>query len=226
MTAIIETNLDQAAGITAAQLEGLNTIDDVVEACVTAASPDHGIQYIGFLRQNQQIQGLGMAKILFKLSRVWDQFPEAIEERFEDRLMADVGLSKQTIRKYIGAWDALFAADHVPEKLKAQLMGKPIGALLLLPALARDDIAKPEDWERIVMAPDRAAVRAIVRELRGEKTSSKTAMTLMIDGEGQITATRADSDIIPIGWLQLKSASAVGQDAVDRIIDSADILTK
>lgn len=216
----IETNLDQGTPIGEGALKFFDEVDSIIEEGVRETDVTPIIGYINTIKLHQQVQSLAMAKVLWKVKLVWEQLE--VGDTFRDTVTSSTGLAWQTIKKYMGLWEDVFASDYVPTRFKQRLMGKPIGALLLLPALARDGIAEDEHWQEIANAPDKKTIRDIVRRLRGKVTSSESALVIMIRRDGEIMVSQGESYPESIGMLV--ATGDLGVKAIERIVERSGII--
>lgn len=195
-----------------------NTVDDIVGRSVAAGDPMIAFEYIQGLQREWFVKGLAVAKLLYRMKQSWALFRSAgIDDEFESVVETTIGYSPATVNKYINMWDSIFENPDLSEDLKRDLAGKPIEALLLLTAAAREGSLNDEDWNYVAQTTDIKDIRSIVRERRGDQTSSKNAklpslfrreqgglaqgtLTITVNGERKVVGTllvdSPDDDVV------------------------------
>ena len=189
--------LDQSIVLDDVNKQALIRVDEIVDDAVRRG--DHRIimNSLSGLRALGQVTGLAKAKLLYETERRWKHFPVDETYTFEDACMLEAGISRETVRKYIPIWGVVILHPELTPPERAVLMTKPIGALDLLTAAAREDQITIGDWQDILLAPDKATIREIVRRIRGHVGPSKSAITLMYHRDGRVTARRGDI-LVPV----------------------------
>lgn len=208
------------------ELKFLDSVSDVVSAAMQAGDLTEIFTFGLGLRNYVRIGGLAMAKLLGSVHHEWDTFQAAgIEDTFEDSMQEGLGLSVSTIRKYVRMWQNVFENDDVPTNVKQALLYKPMKGLLLLTAAAKDE---DFPWDQIVSAGTVEEIRDVVREFRGDATSSVSALTLQLDiRTGSLTAWQnGESEVIGTLNMQRAEENGLAAAAVQRLIDSARIREK
>lgn len=212
---------DQVVSLTQAELSILNQVDTVMEKVRLSGNPRIGLQHAYALRRDGYMRGLASAKLLYHLSEEWASFNT--DEHFEDAVLQDVGYATDTTRKYVRLWGAIFANPEVEERVKKALLGKPIGGLLLISSAAKEGDLEPEDWDRIIQAHDKNAIREIVKEKRGARTSSKSALYLVMERDGTLRCRRGNRPYKEYGRLIVGSDDIDIQQAVERTLRAPGI---
>jgi hypothetical protein len=216
--------LDQAIQVGDMARRALQFVDDVVDRAVTAGSDREMVGFGASLRQGVQVNGLSLAKLLYR----WWQHAEAFgigAEDFVDHIYANLGISAQTTRKYTLMWKTIFEDAKLDEGIYLSLMGKPIQGLLSLTAAVREEQLDDADWQEIANAPDAAAIAEVVRKKRGEQTSSKTRIVITWDRDGTLMA-RQNDDFEAIGYLKTDCETQFGSAAVDRLLMKGGVVDK
>lgn len=188
----------------------LSEVDAVVDSCVVIGNPESACHFGIGLQQGMALRGVALAKLLYGLSIHWDKFKSAgVDEDYMAYFEANMGVRPITATKYITMWKNIFASETLEEAVKQQLLGRPVGELLLLTASAADDSLSHEQWLDVVAAPNKETIRDIVKRARGDMTSSQSAIRLSIVGwdsketnypGGAILATRSGITVV-IGYL-------------------------
>lgn len=211
-------------------LKVLDTVNEVVGKAVMSGNPLVATEFVNELRKDVQVKGLALAKLLWAVQENWHVFERAgIADDFVTFMNVQTGVSRQTIVKYARMWKNIFANPDIEQKFKDELMGKDIKSLLLLTALASEGIEQ-ETMEKIVQATDTEAVREVVREERGEATSSKTALRIyyqMRDGDqfppGTLFIRSGNGKPTIIGTLAHGSGDEDVEKAINRILNATHI---
>lgn len=226
MSEALGNGIDTAIQLKSGDREVMNMVDHVVDAAIAQGNLTMATSYGTALRRQMQASGLALAKLLYRIKESWELFQAAgVDDEFVDVIYAEMGIAPGTTVKYVALWDSLFANPQIPAEVKEVLEGKPMRSLILLTAAARDE---DFDWEKVVEATTQHEIRDIVRDHRGQQTSSGSAIRLEIDlRDGKITATKGD-ETVPVGVLALKHYKTIPlvASAIDRIISSAGIMEK
>ena len=189
-TDMILGSYDQA--MTVDTKDAFEMVDAIVQAAMDRG--DHRIimHNLSILQGVAHVAGLAKAKLLYEARRRWEHFPVDEGYAFEDACFVEAGVSKETIRKYIPIWEWVVMNPALDEAQREVILTKPIGALDLLVAAAREGELTDEDWDEIILAPDKATIRELVRKIRGSVGPSDSAVVIVVNGEGFIRARRGD----------------------------------
>ncbi len=223
---IIVSGSDISPYLNAKDIDFLNQVDTVIERSIAQSDPTYAFNFGRSLWKDGHLKGLALSKFLAKLSQQWVMFQNgSVNERFEDAVNAEIGISPQTVRKYSSMWENVFENDNIPDSVKSQLYGKPIKSLLLLNAAARDDDGL--DWYEVGNASTGNEIRDLVRAARGEQTSSKNAIRIVLTRDGTLKVYRGggSQEYVIIGNLDL---SLLGdpdvKKAVSRLVDRGGVI--
>ena len=226
MSEPLGNGIDTAVQLKTGDKEVLKMVDQTIDAAIAQGDIMPVMVFGRALRRQMQASGLALAKLLYRLSESWELFKAVgVDDEFVDVVYADMGIAPETTTKYVALWGAIFENPAVPIEVKESLESKPMRSLILLTAAARDE---EFDWAKVVDATTPAEIREIVREHRGQQTSSKTAVTLELDlRNGQITARQGDQWRI-VGVLLIKEykQDPLVATGIDRIVNSAGIMEK
>lgn len=221
---IIVSGSDLSPMLTKGDVEFLNSVDTVITQAVIQSDPMIAFNFGRALWKDGHLKGLALAKFLAKLGQQWGIFQMGnVEERFEDAVNSEIGISPQTVRKYADMWENLFENEDIPTEVKAALYGKPIKSLLLLTAAARD--GDELDWNEVAMTSTGNEIRDLVREARGEQTSSSSAIRITLDRNGDLKLRRGmTGETVYFGHLDthLQDDPDVKR-AITRIVERAGI---
>jgi hypothetical protein len=224
---------DDVAIVSSIQLSGesiIQNIDEAVNRSIAAGDPLIALEYGRSLQLEGQVRGLALAKMLYKMKKNWAIFVSAgVEDDFETVVYSVNGYKPGTIDKYVRLWENVFENATLEEELKNRLAALPIGQLLLLSAAASDGDLSRADWDKVTVASNKEEVRDIVREARGERTSSGTAVSLKLydrDGgqhpRGTLVAYQGDESIV-VGYLTMDDESLLFDKAKSRLVNGAGI---
>lgn len=226
---MLANNQDQPIALSQLDMKMFDEVDSIIASAVTAGDPLVALEYGKDLVGSALMRGLALAKLLYRLRENWEIFKAAgTDDSLEDMAYAHIGRSPETVTKYIRMWESVFENDDIPENVKKQLMGRSMPELLLITALAREGTT-PETLEEIAHAPDRDAIRDIIKRERGGATSSKNSVYITIEmregatkPKGTLTAVFGKERTI-FGTLDVDSADEFVQKAINRILNSAHI---
>lgn len=146
------------------------------------------------LRKNNHFSALILSQVLTELHTNWADIQKKakIHDDFISYAESEYLLSPQTVVKYTTMWRTIFQNPSIPAHIVERLKFKPINFLLRLVAFAQEDPSL-EDWERVLQCDSISELRELIRELRGETTSSKTAVVFYYDIRTKtLTATHRD----------------------------------
>lgn len=171
-------DIEAITKVSTGDMAQFDAVDDIVARSIVIGDPLLAFEYGSGLITSSKIKSYALAKLLFKLRQQWALF------RQSDDLatMAEVhlGVRPTTTDKYINMWEAIFENDDIDDETKRLLAGRNIADTLLLTAAARDGSLSSDEMREAAMSPDRTTLREIIREKRGEKTSSGTAVRLFV----------------------------------------------
>lgn len=173
--------------------------------------------------QGIRIRGVAFAKLLYGMKDNWESFN--VDDEFEYVATYDMGIPKSTVYKYTQLWSAVFMNSDISDEVKQLLLDRPMKSLLLLTGLANDSELNP-DWNEIAMAGSYQDIRDIVRRLRGKRTSSSSAVYIMMDSvTGQLYAKSGDRPREVFGILTLGKQKEFPEvkSAIERIIREARV---
>ena len=198
MTGLVASSYDQA--ITVNTTDAFDAVDVIIQEAMDRG--DHRIitHNLSLLQGMSHIAGLAKAKLLYEARRRWEHFPVDEGYEFEDACFVEAGISRETVRKYIPIWEWVVMNPALSDEQREVIVTKPIGALDLLVAAAREGELTDEDWEEVLLSPDKASIREVVRRVRGQVGPSATAVVITKRRDCTITARRGDIHA-PVGAL-------------------------
>jgi len=194
-------------------------VDKAVAESTVVGDPSIACDFGLSLIRSGLLRAHALAKLLYKIRSVWELF--YIEEPFEDVVFERMGVAKATVDKYVKMWEAIFENNYITQDTKQKLMGRPIRDLLMLTAAAREGSLDDEGLMRAADAPDRASIREIIRDARGEATSSGSALIGKLVWRDDATYPKGtllamlEGQTFEAGWLDVNST----EDAVQRLIE-------
>jgi hypothetical protein len=202
----------------------LAEVDTILDRAITAGDPLIATQYGNQLGKTIKLKGIALAKLFFGMRRDWALFRAAgIEEEFGDFVNAHMDITSRTAEKYADMYEAVFEKAPIPVELKNQLATKPMKQLLLLTAAVREGSIGEDELEEVVLK-SYDGVREIVREARGEATSSRTAVyARLVQREesrfpkGALVVFGPDGENETIAMFKLPPTTASGQKYLERV---------
>ena len=218
---------DLAVTLTAGDRKIFELVDTTVEQAISQNNIQPVMAMGRALKRNLQASGLALSKLLYRAREVWELL--GYDEDMFESIYAEMGISHSTAHKYINMWEAVFANPDIPDDVKEDIEGKPIKALLLLTAAAREGQISNEDWDKIAEASTSSEVRNIVRDIRGERTSSRTAMVLELNMKsGVLVARRGGERDTTIGVFNVgqRTQNDLVEAAITKIISNCGIMER
>lgn len=203
----------------------LAEVETILDRAISAGNPLIATEYGNRLSRIIKLKGIALAKLLYGMRSNWSLFRAAgIEEEYGDFINAHMNsVSSKVAEKYANMYEEVFVKANISQELRDQLAGKQMKELLLLTAAVREGSIGEEELEDVALL-DYEGIRQIVREARGDVTSSKSAVyarlvqrdqakwpkgTLVVfDGNGQAE---------PIGMLKLEPETAAGKKYLERL---------
>lgn len=220
----INNGIDLASFLTPTDFILLDQVEEIVQQSVYRGDVHAAMVFGRALRRGLQVNGIALAKLLAKLSDSWELFQAAgIDDEFVDVIYAEIGVSPSTTNKYVAMWKAVFDNPNVPQEALPKLYGQPIKSLLLLTAAAREGSL---DWNKVSSAVTTADIRNLVKQARGEATSSGSAIHLSLDvRDGTIWARQGvEKSVIGVLLLTRQKDDALVEAGIQRLIRSANIM--
>jgi len=209
----------------------LQRVDDAINYAITNKDPDAAIDLVVQLTQIQRMSGLARAKALWILSRRWVEL--GIVETFLTEIYQRVGLSQDTVRRYIQMWELI---NDLPERgidieTIHELMGRPTGDLIAIAhAEHRHGKFTKKKLSYLASAADGSTLRDRIqkavsgREDEGEKVGGKF---IMLRRDGTLEFYRGKKKKA-FGFLNL--GDAIGDDgdediraAIEYLVEQAGI---
>jgi len=207
---------DQLVRFSVEEMAQLDKVDLIVDKAITVGDPSVAWVHIHGLRRGGELAGRAIAKTLYEIRERWSIFAG---DDFVDAASAGTGFSPQTIRKGMDYWE--FVLRPHPE-----LIGLPVGALHLIAPAAKSGELEDEDWEELRTAPDKEAVREIIRRKRGAKTSSGITLVVMLERDGTLKARRGGGPYVNFGYFNLEATDLVAKQAITRVCRVSGIIAR
>ena len=224
------SNYDQPIRLTDEDAKVFDDVDMVVGRSITIGDPSVAFEFGSHLRRQQSVQGLALAKLLYRIKQGWDLYRAAgIEDEMESMAQTEMGVSPETTKKYIRMWTSIFENGGVEDGVKQILMGRPIQDLLLLTAAVREGDLTGEELRDAAMAADQKELKEIIRHKRGEHTSSSSSITIcltMRDSQSMAAGTlfaKRGNERVTLGLLY-KAESELAKMAISKLINGRPIL--
>lgn len=155
-------------------------VDSIISRAVTIGDPLLALEYGARLKRRQTVEGLALAKLLYRLQQSWGMFRETEEELIE---MVDIHMDVRptTTKKYLDLWEKVFENPMVPDDVKEILSGRPIGELLLLTAAVGEGQLTGKDLKDAALSPGKDGIRQYVQKARGKQTSANSAVVICMN---------------------------------------------
>lgn len=211
--------------------QDFDLVDEVVTRSFAVGDPLIALEYARTLQRDSLLKGLAIAKLMYKIKQGWALFERAgIGDTFENVVDSMNGYKSSTIDKYIRMWESIFENDTISPDIKEKIAGRPVKDLLLLTAAAREGSFSQDQWERVATAADTNEVKEVIRAARGEQTSAKTAISIILttkeDSSSPVGTLSAFSNgqREVIGVLHVNNSSELAQKAIARIINAARVI--
>ncbi len=206
----------------------LQRVEDAINYAITNNDPDAAIDLIVELTQVQRLSGLARAKGLWILSRRWVEL--GIAESFYTEIYQRVGLSQDTVRRYIQMWDLIndLPERGIDEETIHDLMGRPTGDLIAIAqAESRHGKFTKKKLAYLSAAADGSTLRERIqkavsgKEDDGETTGGKF---VMLRRNGTLEFYRGKKKKA-FGFLNLSDAAGDEdiQAAIDYLVERASI---
>lgn len=216
---LLVTSFDQS--VDTEDLSILDRIDKILAEAVKKKDAYIALNACKSLVMVSKTSGLGLAKILYNIFTLWDDF--GIEDDFNDVVYEYIGLHKYTVQKYVKVW-AMHQEKKIPAKYEQAILQRNIkDQIPIANALVQGYKIEDEDWDKIVDASDFNEVAKIVREDIKKKEPSVDMLRLHIGTMGDIWATKAGQRRL-VGALNVRDEDEIVKQAVQRIINNCGIL--
>lgn len=226
-----ESALDLTVRYREEELAIFNDVEKVVTTSIEEGNPLIAAEFADGLRRIAQLQGQALAHLLAKMEEAWLPIfvgEYGYEGDFIDFAFTEIGVAVATTKKYVKMWRAVFESSDTTPTQKKKLHEKDMKTLLLLTGGAGEGDFSKDDWKEIVKAPNRSEVREVIRKARGEVTSSKSRLVIMMERDGSLKARRGEDGYKDFGYLNLELAEKDTdiQMAINRLLRSAGIVER
>lgn len=223
---VISTGLDQPLPIGDHIKEELSKVDDVMAEVAASGDLGKGFEFGRGLIVGVQAKGIAMAKLLHRMKETWGTFGASKEDRFEDRVFVEWGISKQTTDKYTTMWKSLFENPDIPVDVRDSLYERPIKTLLKLGRAAREDVFNDDEWRNVVTLPDYHQINEEIQKKLGEPVVGKKALKIFLYDNGTLVATEGD-ERVTLGALRISEQdmnNKIRWRAIERLKRAAGVL--
>lgn len=189
-------------------------VDEAIELSLLKGMPEPALALGYRIRRGGLVRGVKLARLLYELSEVWDQFetgddcPTAVEK---------AGIApRDTFLKYVAVYEHILLTH--PE-----LAGLPIEGLIKITAAARDGDLQPADWAELEAAPNIAAIIDVRNRVRGIQTSGHSRLSGWVDSEGYLWCRQGGGEIFSVTFLPIHSENPVIRAFVESMIRARGI---
>ena len=155
-------------------------------------------QFTLALQKNRHFSSLILANVLTRLHDNWHSIAKRneIHEDFFSFVEGEMLIKPSTTQKYVAMWRSIFQNPNISDEVKNKLKYKSMNFLLRLTALAMENPSE-EVWEQVLSCETISELRELIRSIRGEATSSKTAIIFHYNvREGTLYVTQGDLKMI------------------------------
>jgi len=213
----IVTPLDQSLAVSPE--EELELVEQIIKESLRDHNPEIAFQYGWQLRAGMQIRGWALAKLLYLMEQVWEDYK--IGDNFYDVVTGYLALHKNTIKRYIEVWES---RETIPPQLLSEFQQRAVRTHLpIASAIAQGYEIDDDTWQKLADAPDLNTVSKIVREdVRGEELK-KGSISMSMDRTGSLWAFSHDERYF-IGSLEVDNMEETVQKAINRIVKNSGIL--
>jgi hypothetical protein len=194
---------DAVIKITKDDMKTFEEAKKVAEYAIFNRNPSLGFQYVREKKRSMQMNAWESALILWEMEREWKE--GGAFESADDFLQVaheETGYARDSIRRLLKTWEEMIAApkyqledgevvikEHGAKRRK-RILGHAAGTAYLLSSAAREGEMTEAYWEEFELAPDQATVREIRQNIRGDQTSSSSALKLMMEPDGTLKVRR------------------------------------
>ena len=222
----IESGLDQPLKLPNLSIV-LKRVDEIVDAAVLSKNPETAIDVISRLVQVNKLSGLGLARVLWQLSRRWSEL--GMGDAFVDVVFERAGLSPDTIRRYIQGWDSIENMD-VDDETRSNLLDHGIKAII---AIAQKESRSGRRFtrhqlKRISKSEDLSSLRRTMDDILGIATSNQDNLLLHLKRDGSLEAWKGNRKV-SVGYLMYGKddmEDLIRKQAINRLIESVGIIVE
>lgn len=226
-TFMITTALDQPTKlVTKEEVEIFyDRIDEVLQHSFDKGDPEYALSFAQNLLKLDKLAGLGMARLLTGMSRKWDWYE--LDIAFEDYIHINIGLSKETIVRYVRDYEVIEGLENnkeIPKSVVDAIKQRPIKDINAIATCAASCDITPEQWEELADAPDNTTVLQTIRKIK-DVPPRKNSLVIRLSRDGSLYAYPGNRNQIYIGELALdKRDDPDVNRAINRIVTAAGIL--
>lgn len=200
--------------------------DDLITQALASNSPAMVFEEISFLRRDTQMRHVLIAKLLSDLEKNWKNI-EGVDpsmDAFMEAATAETGLAARTIQPYIRMWRAIFENKKVPSTMRQTMLAWDMRTLNYIGPSAGDGTLDGK-WDDLKKCATPAEVKSLVRDLRGARTSSSSAVHIYLGRDGRLKTRRGSAGkYTDVGYLNVKTDDELALIAINRIINAAGIV--
>ena len=200
-------------------------VDDIVDTAIIKNNILYLINWAERFIASGQVAWMSMAHLVYETHRRWDEFN--IDDDFLMFMAFKLNRSPQTIKRMLEIWTWVFVKPKHNKQRFTMLLAKPPSGLWQIKQAAKEGLLNEEDWEQVVLAPNKQALSDVRKKVRGERGRAKDALKIMIESDGTLKARRT-GHYENIGFLNVNMAdqSDIIAQAIERMINSAGIFER
>jgi hypothetical protein len=205
--------------------EAYAEVDDILDRCKEANSPDEGIELGKQYIRGIQMKGVALAKLMHGLREQWAGY--GLGEAFVDRIVAEWGFHKGTVNQYLNVMDNVLANDDIPAETRNVLAEKSMPILKRLSRPGREKALKDEEWEEVSKLTDLVSVKKYVDDKMGKSSRGRPVqMTISMYPDGSVIAfegsRRVNLGVLRVSEEDLKDD--LRKRAINGLIESGGII--
>lgn len=167
-------------------------IEKTIKYSLRQGTPEPALKMLEGFVQVQHMSGLALAKTLYEINRVWENFDT--EEDFVDAVLRFTGKSKDTIRRSVQLWTYYAEnSDFIGEELVEQLKKRPLtDQFAIAQFVAANGALDRKQLKKLAKATDTVGVRDTLAQIASgdedeaglsETVSNAFRMTCKRDGK-------------------------------------------
>jgi hypothetical protein len=197
-------------------------VSDIVSRCVNKNDPQEAFDYGEQVIKDIQLRGVELAHLIYLLHQEWARF--GLEEALVDRIVAEWGLHKKTVQKYINIEQEVLVNEDIPDRIRAVLAEKSVRFLNKLVRPAREQAFTEGDWEEVAMLPDESSVSKYVNEAIGASNRGRPPeFSYVLYPDGSLAVSDRDGYRASLGVLRMDDDDDLRRRARAKLIEKLGV---